>query len=271
MPDEVKVTRRRDGTLSPVRASPAIEAMYRRKLDRLVEEMNRSAVYWLTVAYRRTPPVMAQDDSPARNLSVAIRRLARRWQRRFDLAAQELARYFARDVAKRSDEALRRTLEKGGLSVKFKMTPAMNDVLSSVVQENVSLIRSIPQRYFQQIEGYVQRSVQTGRDLHQLSEDLQHNFGVTKRRAAFISRDQSNKASAALQRVRQQELGIKTAVWVHSGGGKEPRPSHIKAGRDRVIFDLETGWFDPDEKKFILPGQLPNCRCVSRPIITGFS
>ncbi len=258
----------------PVRPSHAIEVEYRRRLDRLVEQMQRSVLYFVKAAYRANEPEVRQiamDDSPARNLAVAVRRLARRWQKRFDEAAKELAAYFAKSVADRSDLALRRTLERGGMSVKFKMTPAMNDVLQSTVAANVSLIKSIPQRYFTEIEGAVQRSVQTGRDLQQLSDDLQANFGVTKRRAALISRDQNNKATANLQRVRQQELGITEAIWVHSTAGKEPRPSHLKAGRDKVKFSLETGWFDPDEGKYILPGELISCRCVSRPVIPGFS
>ena len=50
------------------------------------------------------------------------------------------------------------------------------------------------------VEGLVMRSVQTGRDLRQLTTDLQEQFGVTRRRAAFIARHQSNKATASMTR-----------------------------------------------------------------------
>jgi uncharacterized protein with gpF-like domain len=50
------------------------------------------------------------------------------------------------------------------------------------------------------VEGLVMRSVQTGRDLGQLTTDLQEQFGVTRRRAAFIARHQSNKATASMTR-----------------------------------------------------------------------
>jgi SPP1 gp7 family putative phage head morphogenesis protein len=262
--------RRRD-TLDPVRPSPAIEAAYRRKLDALIESMQRSVLYFVKAAWRKNTPEMAQDESPARGLAAAVRRLARRWQKRFDEAAKELAAYFAKSVADRSDVALRRTLEKGGISVKFRMTAAMQDVLSSAVEENVALIKSIPQRYFLQVQGFVQRSVQTGRDLKQLTDDLENNFGVTRRRAAFIARDQNNKISGTLQRVRQQELGITQARWVHSSAGREPRPTHVQASKDGVIFDLREGWLDPALNKRIWPGSEPNCRCIAKPIILGFS
>jgi uncharacterized protein with gpF-like domain len=261
----------RTKTFAPVRPALALEVEYRRKLLKLIDAMQRSTAHWVAAAYRADPPHIAQDELPASVLSQRVRQLSSQWRRRFDELAMDLAKFFARAIAQRSDVALRRSLEKGGMAVKFTMTPAMRDVYRAVVNENVSLIRSIPAQYFTQIEGIVARSVATGRDLRQLSDDLQAQFGVTKRRAHLIARDQNNKASGSLQRARQLELGITQAVWLHSGGGKEPRPSHLKAGRDKVVFDLATGWFDPDEKKHILPGQLINCRCVSRPVVPGFS
>lgn len=263
-------------TLAPVRPSAAIEVQYRRRLLRELEEMHNSIIYWLRVAYKRNKPKVAQfaqdaRSTPATRLRVAVKKLANRWLKRFDETALRLANYFAQSTKRRSDAALKRILKKGGFSVKFQPGPATQDVMQSIVAENVSLIKSIPQQYLTQVEGLVMRSVQTGRDLESLTKALQRQFGVTKRRATLIARDQNNKATAAIQRVRQLEMGIEEAVWVHSGGGKEPRPSHVKAGRDKVKFNLATGWWDPDEQEWILPGQLINCRCVAKPVIPGFT
>jgi uncharacterized protein with gpF-like domain len=233
----------------------------------LIDEMMRSVEYWLGAAYRANEPEMALDKSPARILADRVRALRRRWERNFSRLSADLARYFARATAHRSDLALKRALSRGGMSVEFKLTPAMNDVLQATVHENVSLIRSIPEQFFTQIEGDVMRSVAVGGDLHSLSGALRKQYGVTKRRAALIARDQNNKATANLTRVRYIELGIERMRWLHSGGGKEPRPSHVKAGRDREVFDLREGWYDPHEREHILPGQLVNCRCSMVPIL----
>lgn len=263
-------------TLAPFRPSPALEVQFRRRLDKILEEMHNSVLYWVKAAYRKNPPaiqsLLAQDArSPATNLRIAIKRLGNRWMKRIDATAPKLAEYFATSINRRNDVFLKRILRKGGFSVKFQPgAAATKDVLQSIVQENVALIRSIPQQYLSQVEGIVMRSVQTGRDLEQLTADLQRQFGVTRRRATLIARDQNNKATASIHRVRQLELGIKEAIWMHSGGGKEPRPLHVKAGKDQVRFNLETGWFDPHERQFILPGQLINCRCVAKPVIPGF-
>ncbi len=213
---------------------------------------------------------MAMDRTPADYLRSAFARLRKRWEDRFDEAASKLARWFAQSAATRSDERLRRILKDGGLSVRFTPTKAMRDVMAGTVQANVALIKSIPQKYLTQVEGMVFRSVQTGRDLHQLSNDLRHELGVTKKRAAFIALDQNNKATSALTRARQLELGMQQAVWVHSHAGKEPRPTHL--ANDGQSYDPAVGWYDPDPKvrKRIWPGELINCRCFSRTVIPGF-
>jgi SPP1 gp7 family putative phage head morphogenesis protein len=259
-------------TLRPVHPNAGIEAAYRKRMTKLIDRMNSSVVYWLKSAYRNNEPVMAQDDAlPSSALRAAIRKLAKRWQKQFDELAPKLADYFSLAVSERTDGALQAMLRKGGFSVKFKLTRAQHDVLKATVNQNVTLIKSIPSQYFTNVEGIVMRSVQTGRDLGQLTKDLQNEFGVTKRRAAFIARDQNNKATAALTRERQASIGVTEAVWMHSGAGKHPRPSHVKAGRDGVRYDIKIGWFDPEVRKFILPGELPNCRCVSRAVIPGFT
>jgi SPP1 gp7 family putative phage head morphogenesis protein len=198
-----------------------------------------------------------------------IRRLAKRWQSRFDEAADRLAEYFAQDIEKRSTTQLRRILKDGGWSVKFEMTPAMKDIFEATVQQNVALIKSIPQQYLTQVEGMVMRSVQSGRNLKQLTDDLQKRLHVTRDRAELIARDQNNKATSAFTRARQQELGVKRAVWVHSHAGKEPRPTHVHM--DGKTYDVTKGMWDPHEQEYIWPGQLINCRCFSRPVIEGLS
>ncbi len=263
--------RSKDKVLRPVHANAGIRAAYRGKLDCLIEEMARSYAYWLRAAYRADPPEMAQDASPAVELDRAVRALGRYWQRRFNEAAPKLARYFAKSASRRSDAALRKILRDAGISVEFRMTAAMNDILQATIAENVGLIKSIASEYHTQVQGMVMRSVTAGRDLETLSKDLQKRFGITKRRAEFIALDQNNKATAALQRVRQVELGITKVIWLHSHAGKVPRPTHL--ANNGKPYDPAVGWFDPDPKvrRHIVPGELINCRCVAKPVIRGFS
>lgn len=253
-------------TAAPVHANAGITAAYRKRLDRAIDEMQASLVYWIKAKYRAAPPEMAQDASPAMQLRALMRKLTRRWMRNFDRLAPDLAEYFAQAVQDRTDAAMRASFDKAGFTVRFKATAAQNDVLQATVGENVDLIKSIASQHLTQVQGAVMRSVTAGRDLASLSRELQERYGVTKRRAALIARDQNNKATAAMTRVRQQELGIKQARWRHSGGGKEPRPSHVAySGK---LYDVDKGAYIDGE--WIRPGEKINCRCVSIPVIPGF-
>lgn len=260
---------RNDRALRPVHPNAGIQAAYRRRMDRLIDEMHRSIMFWVRAAYRANPPKMAQDRNPAQELRAAMRKLAEQWQRNFDDAAPKLAEYFAKAVRLRSDAALRKILRDGGISVKFKMTSTMRDVVDATITEQVNLIKSIPQRYLTQVEGMVMRSIQTGRDLGALSKELQTQLGVTRRRAALIARDQNNKASASMTRARQDAVGVTEGDWVHSNAGKHPRPTHVAMHGKR--FNLRKGMYDSAVGKWILPGELINCRCIWRPVIKGFS
>lgn len=266
--------------LRAVRPNVGIEMEYRRTLDKLVGEMHCSIVYWLKAAYRANPPEMAQDapdasgfgearsQSPARALQDAVKRLTRYWQRKFNEAAPKLADHFATATTERTDAAMRAILRDAGISVRFKMTREANDVMQATIAEQVGLIKSIASEHMTEVQGLVMRSVQTGRDLGQLAKDLEHRYHITKRRAATIARDQNNKATASMTRVRQQALGITEAVWVHSGGGKHPRPTHLQMNGKR--YEVAKGMYDPAVKEFIRPGELINCRCVSKSVIPGF-
>ena len=255
------------GTLAPVRPSAAIEALYQKRLQALVDEMHASLLWWIGATYRAKPPEMAQDKSPAATLNEAMDKLRKRWEKRFDEAAPRLAKWFALSVMQRSDRALEQILRDAGLSVRFQMPRAANDVLQATTAENVSLIKSIASQHLTQVEGLVMRSVQQGRDVGGLAKELEARYAITRRRAELIARHQNNLATTSIQTVRMQSVGIKQAVWVHSRGGTHKRPSHVKAGEDKVVFEVAKGWFDPDEGEYIWPGTLINCKCFSRPVL----
>jgi SPP1 gp7 family putative phage head morphogenesis protein len=269
MPNLVSPTGK-DIPLKPVRANAGIEANYRKKLKKLIADMDNSLTYWLAAAYKSNEPhaLMAKDNSPAMTMRDAMRKLAKQWQSNFDDGALKLAVWFAKKNKDYSDGTLEKILKDAGFTVQFKMTAAANDAYQAIIGENVSLITNIAQQHLAGIEGLVMRSVQEGRDLHTLSEGLQKQFGITKRRAALISRDQNQKATAIITKTRQQEIGITQATWRHSSGGKVPRPEHVDFNGD--IYDVSKGMWSEVDNKYVWPGTALNCRCYSVPVINGF-
>jgi uncharacterized protein with gpF-like domain len=262
----------KETVLRPIRPNAGVEAAYRKRLDALISEMAASVDYWLKATYRQNEDrIIAEDESPADALRRSMRELSSRWIKKFDTMSTKMAEYFTQSVEKRSSSAMKKILKDGGWTVSFGMTPAMRDIADATVHANVALIKSIPQKYLADVEGSVMRSVQAGRDLGTLTAELQKHYGVTRRRAALIARTQNNMATAAFNKARQVELGLTEAIWVHSGGGHEPRPTHLRAGKEKTRYTISEGWFDPEVGHNIQPGELINCKCVGRPVIKGFS
>lgn len=243
-----------------------LEREYARRLKQMVDGMHASVVYWLRSAYRKDEPNQMAMDSIG-NLQATLKKLSKQWQQNFDDTAKDLATFFASRIDQQTMARFRSILRKGGYSVKFRMTQAMRDVMKATIQEQVSLIKSIPQQYLKDVQGAVMRSVQTGRNLQELTKELTKYHGITRRRAEFIALDQNNKVTSAMTHARQASLGIYTAEWMHSHAGKEPRPTHVAMNGKR--YDIRKGMWDPAVKKYIFPGELPRCRCSSRPIIPG--
>ena len=250
-------------TVRAIHSNRGVEARYRRALEELIKEMSNSAEYWLAAQYRQAPPEIAEDALPAAEMAARVREVSKRWIAKFNDMADDIAKRFTAGAIKATDNSFQNALKDAGLAVDFKMTRAMQDVAKASVVENVALIKSIPQQYFTEVEGIVMRGYSRGRDLQEIKTELQSRYGVTKRRAALIARDQSNRLTASTTQARRLELGIKQAEWQHSHAGKEPRKSHVAA--NGKVFEIEKGCYIDGE--WILPGTKINCRCTSRSIL----
>lgn len=259
-----------DKVLTPVHASAGVRAWYEKKLHDLLCCMNDSMQTHIAAAWKSATPSIgfAQDDA---NSSVVLRRAINRWgrlwQSKFDALSSDLARKFADKNFSTTQNAMQASLKAAGFTVAFKPTPASVEAYQAVAGENIALIKSIPQQYLTDVREQVFQSVMRGGDLATLSKSIQEKYGVAHRRAAFIARDQNLKAKSIIENVRRTQLGIETAIWLHSGGGREPRPSHVAySGKP---YNIKEGALIDGER--IWPGVLPNCRCVSKPVLPGYN
>ncbi len=254
--------------VAPVRPSAAITERYQSRLDALIAKMAASVHAAVLAQYRRKPPEIATDESPAAAMRATMARLADEWTKRFDELAQSAGRRFPKDAAGHADRAFAANLRKAGFTVKMDPTRVTNDLIQNAITENVGLIKSIPAEYFTQIRSMVTASGVVGGDLATLSKGLQNQFGVTRRRAALIARDQQAKLIAGTTKARQAELGIDTARWLHSAGGKTPRPDHVAFSQGKnggPFYKVAEGALISGER--IWPGYLINCRCVSISVV----
>ena len=242
-----------------------IRQRYQRRMTALIREMADSVEYWLQAQRKAAPPVLATDSTPAEQMQFEFRKLAERWQGKFDDMAPKVAASFLKNQFRGTSAAMRMALREAGWSIEFTMTPAMRDAFDASLAENVGLIKSIPSQYLQEVEGIVMRNYAAGRDLKSMAAEIRSRYEIASNRAWLISRDQANKANAVVQRARQTELGITQAIWLHSHAGKTPRPTHVAMNGKR--YDVAKGMWDSAVQKWIYPGELISCRCVGRSVL----
>lgn len=213
---------------------------------------------------------VAMDASFAAAAARLMRDLTARFTALFTGRAGGLAEALAKGVSDSSARQLGESLKKvsGGVTLKTDVVSGkVAEVTSAGVRENVSLIKSIPKDYFRKIESDVMRSIQTGKGMADLVPAIEAHGHSTRKRAELIARDQTSKATTAINQARMQGLGIKQFEWLHSGGGKEPRKKHQEMSGK--IFDLnDPPVIDDRTGERGLPGQLINCRCRMAPVIS---
>ena len=253
--------------LRAIKPNAGIRAKYRKRLVSLLDEMQRSVVWWLRAEYRKQETRIAQD-SPASDLQDLLKRLFRYWTKRWRESAESFAREFVGSTRRRTEAGMRQALKDAGFTVRMDRSRAMSDVARALFEENVNLIKSIPQHYFTEVTGLVQRSASMGRDVEFLAGELPKQSELTRRRAEFISRDQSTTATAALQRAPEPEPGITEGIWVHVPGKKTSRHTHQLMNGKRFV--IAEGLYDSDVKRKVLCGELPGCQCTYRAVIPEF-
>jgi uncharacterized protein with gpF-like domain len=259
-----------DIILKPLRPSASVEAWYRAKLQDLVHEIAKSMLIHVRAVYRDAPEIgFASDESPTVTLKRALGKWGDKATLKLERASADIARQFADRSMRDYDMRFRRILREAGFTVRFKPTQRMIEAYRAVIAEQVGLIKSIAPKFLADVQNSVWSSVMKGSDMGALSKEIKRNYGVSWRRAALISRDQTHKARAIFEETRRSELGIEEAIWLHSGAGAEPRPEHVRWGRDKKRYNIKKGMWSKVDQAFVWPGTAINCRCLSRSVFPG--
>lgn len=131
--------------------------------------------------------------------------------------------------------------------------------------ENVSLIKSVPQTYLDDVEKVVVRGMNAGARHETIAGELQERLGVAESKAKLIARDQTLKFYGNLNRVRQTELGVESYVWRASPDSRT-REEHEERDGETFRWDDPPG--DPSDPAIGgHPGEAINCRCFAEPVL----
>lgn len=256
--------RKKPTTLPPIHPNLGIERWYKRELMKIINEIQAEVKADIMANYKAQSNQVAMDGF-SDWLGHSIDYLMSKWTNKLNNLSETVAELFVTKSVHNYDKQLKKHLRKAGFTVRLQMSPYTEEMLKAAMGENVGLIKSIGTQYLGKVEQSVWASVKGGFDLSTLAKELSHSYNITENRAALIARDQGAKANAVIEMARRKELGITKAVWLHSGGGREPRQSHVKANGKE--FEVDKGLYL--DGRFTMPAELVNCRCVSRSVIDG--
>lgn len=138
-----------------------------------------------------------------------------------------------------------------------KAEPWLADMLRSWEAQNLSLIRSIPDRYVDDLEGTVIRAINEGQSATDLAATIKRTYDQPVKRAQLIADDQVGKLHSQLAQARQRAIGVKEYVWRGILDARE-RPEHRR--REGKTFK----WSNPPSDGH--PGSPIRCRCYGQPV-----
>lgn len=134
--------------------------------------------------------------------------------------------------------------------------PGLRPLFEAAIKENVSLIKSVGENYFGEIEKILIRETADGARWEDMADQLQERYGIAERHANLIARDQAGKLYGDLNRVRQSDLGISGYVWRTMEDNRVREEHQLRDGD-------EFQWDKPPEDGN--PGEPVQCRCYGEP------
>lgn len=160
----------------------------------------------------------------------------------------------------------------------FLEEPWLKNQLELFANQNSQLIKNMTDNEMERVSGIVQRGLQEGSSYESIADNIEKSFGITRRHAKLIARDQTSKLNGSLTKLRQQELGITQYRWQTSDDERVRQTHKVLEGKicrwddPTVYLNEDTGKW---EKRSSIGGtnvhtsQDVNCRCVPIPIIEG--
>jgi len=216
---------------------------------------------------------IAMDQSASSQMKIMLNVLTRKFNRLFESKANSIAEKFFGNVFTSSSNTLNSSLKQltGGLSLKTGIiTDTTRTIGTKIIEDNVKLIKSIPEKYYADIEKSVMKSLTGGGGIQTIISELEKHEGITERRAKNIALDQTIKAHNQINSAEMDRLGFDQFEWLHSHASLQPRPSHLKMNGHIFSFTnlrQEQEKFGVPEEDQGLPGVPPGCKCSILPVI----
>lgn len=241
------------------------------------------------------------DDFTLKNLTgvTLVAELMRRIKSKFyaeflDIDQEPSQRLFTRSARRMSSKFLKRTKEttEKKFVAEFKRQTGteplpqqlnVDEFVKDATRKNVALIKTIPTRYFSQIQTLTEQAVDRGQLTRELKTELSKIKETTKNSSRLIARDQISKMTGVLNEARQRKLGVTEYIWRTQNDSRVRSFSNTNSTSDHARLEGSIqSWQSPPQTVFRgkrsgernHPTQDIQCRCTAQPVfdeITGVS
>lgn len=135
------------------------------------------------------------------------------------------------------------------------------DTVEASLSWNTSLIRDVSDELRSKISNSVFAGFQRRAPAREIAKEIREATGFARARSIRIAADQTVKLGARLNQARQEQAGLTSFKWRHSGK-LHPRTWHL--ARDGQIYPWEGSGIPADD----MPGVPPFCGCTAVGIVT---
>lgn len=178
--------------------------------------------------------------------------------------ADATAKRMVEEVAARDKLAWMEVSRRMGRSLRQEIeTAPTGRVMRERLDEQVSLIKSIPFEAAERVRKLANEAIVQGRRSNYIAEEIMKSGDVARSRANTIARTEVSRTSTELTRARAEHVGSTMFIW-RTAGDSDVRDSH------RALNGKAFRWDDPpecDPGYHALPGAIFNCRCYAEPIL----
>jgi SPP1 gp7 family putative phage head morphogenesis protein len=137
----------------------------------------------------------------------------------------------------------------------------MNDTVEASLNWNTALIRDVAEETRRRIANAVFAGFQRRAPASEIAREIRESVGMARARSLRIAADQTVKLGSRLNQARQEQAGLTSFKWRHSGK-LHPRSWH--QARNGQVYPWEGSGIPPSD----MPGVPPFCGCTAQGVVT---
>jgi SPP1 gp7 family putative phage head morphogenesis protein len=186
--------------------------------------------------------------------------------------ARVTARRVILEIARRDESVWRSITEQMGRSLNREIqTAPTGAVLQGFLNEQVTLITSLPREAASRVHELTLKGITEGRRAAEISKEIMRTGEVTKARANLIARTEVGRTASGLVMARAMHIGSEGYIWRSAEDSDVRNTDGNPVGSHRLLNGKFIRWDEPPVASTngvrAHAGMIYNCRCYPEVVI----